>query len=102
MGNNIKTWEEAWDDLDAAYAMPCKTPDEAKKRGNAEDSATGEIIKLIVNDFDGKINAKQARIIWKLAYEQGHAYGCRDIAFHLETLMDTFRDFVAEGEKAEA
>lgn len=134
MKKKLKTWEEAWADLDAAYRMSCKSTrkrfpkgyvfDEEKSvRWNAEEvernneaaqketselqrnrstainSATGEIVKLIVHKFDDKINEKQACIIWNLAYEEGHAYGCIEIENHLDELMNTFKDFIAKGEQ---
>ena len=132
MKNKLKTWEEAWADLDAAYKMSCRSTrkkfpkgyvfDEDKSvRWNAEEveqnnkasqeetselqrnrsvainSATSEIVKLIVHEFDDKINEKQAYIIWNLAYEKGHAYGCPEIEIHLEELIGTFKDFIAKG-----
>lgn len=134
MKNKLKTWEEAWADLDAAYKMSCRSTrkkfpkgyvfDEDKSvRWNAEEveknnkasqeetselqrnrsvainSATSEIVKLIVHEFDDKINEKQAYIIWNLAYEKGHAYGCQEIEIHLEELIGTFKDFIAKGEQ---
>ena len=134
MKKKLKTWEEAWADLDAADMMSCKPTgkkfpkgyvfDEDKSvRWNAEEvarnnesvqkevselqrnrsaainAATSEIVKLIIHEFCGKINEKQAYIIWTLAYEKGHAYGCPEIKIHLEELIGTFKDFIAKGEQ---
>lgn len=132
MKKKLKTWEEAWADLDAAYMMSCKPTGKRFPKGyvfdenksvkwNAEEvirnneavqkevselqrnrsaainSATSEIVKLIVNEFDDKINEKQAYIIWNLAYEKGHSYGCSEIEIHLKELIGTFKAFIAEG-----
>lgn len=132
MKKKLKTWEEAWADLDAAYNMSLRatrklllkghTFDENKsvkwnseevtknnevvkkeaaervrERNAAINSATSEIVKLIVREFDYKINEKQAYIIWNLAYEKGHSYGCSEIEIHLKELIETFKAFIAEG-----
>lgn len=132
MKKKLKTWGEAWADLDAAYMMSCKPTGKKFPKGyvfdenksvkwNAEEvirnneavqkevselqrnrsaainSAVSEIVKLIVCEFDYKINEKQAYIIWNLAYEKGHSYGCSEIEIHLKELIETFKAFIAEG-----
>ncbi len=134
MKKKLKTWEEAWEDLDAAYRMSCKSTrkrfpkgyvfDEDKSvRWNAEEvernneaaqketselqrnrsiaisSATDEIVKLIVHEFNEKINEKQAYIIWNLSCRKCCAFVCSEIEMYLEELMSVFKDFVAKGEQ---
>lgn len=134
MKKKLKTWEEAWADLDSAYMMSCKPTGKRFPKGyvfdenksvkwNAEEvirnneavqkevselqrnrsaainSATSEIVKLIVREFDYKINENQAYIIWNLAYEEGHSYGCTEIEIHLKELIGTFKAFIAKGDE---
>lgn len=130
MKKKLKTWGEAWADLDAAYMMSCKPTGKKFPKGyvfdenksvkwNAEEvirnneavqkevselqqnrsiainTATDEIVKLIVHEFDCSITKNQAYIIWNLAYEKGHAFGCSEIRTHLEELIGVFKEFVS-------
>lgn len=137
MKNELKTWEEAWADLDAAYSLPVFPDgknlkygyvfDEEKsvkwnewnaeqvekynsarnkeafelqqKRNIAITEAVDEICKLIVIEFYNKINVDQARVIYDMAYEDGHAFGYTEIRSVLGELIDKFKDFVEKGEQ---
>ena len=134
MKNELKSWEEAWADLDAAYSLP-SFPDgknlkygyvfdeEKSVKWNAEqvekynsarnkeafelqqnrniaiNEAADEICKLIVIEFYNKINVEQARVIYDMAYEDGHAFGYTEIRSVLGELIDKFKDFVEKGEQ---
>lgn len=134
MKNELKSWEEAWADLDAAYSLPmfpdCKNlkygyvfDEEKSVKWNAEqvekynsarnkeafelqqnrniaiNEAADEICKLIVIEFYNKINVEQARVIYDMAYEDGHAFGYTEIRSVLGELIDKFKDFVEKGEQ---
>lgn len=72
-----------------------------KARSLAINQATDSIIALIVDEFYGKINSKQAKVIWNIAYDSGHSGGRYEIKAQLQRLMDAFYDFVKNGERAE-
>lgn len=133
MKNELKSWEEVWADLDAAYSLPmfpdCKNlkygyvfDEEKSVKWNAEqvekynsarnkeafelqqsrniaiNEAVDEICKLIVIEFYNKINVEQARVIYDMAYEDGHAFGYTEIRSVLGDLIDKFKDFVEKGD----
>lgn len=66
-----------------------------RNRSIAINTATDEIVKLIVQEFDCSITKNQAYIIWNLAYEKGHAFGCSEIGTYLKELIDVFKEFVS-------
>ena len=134
MKNELKSWEEAWADLDAASSLPMFPDGKNLKYGyvfdeeksvkwNAEqvekynsarnkeafelqqnrniaiNEAADEICKLIVIEFYNKINVEQARVIYDMAYEDGHAFGYTEIRSVLGELIDKFKDFVEKGEQ---
>lgn len=134
MKNGLKSWEEVWADLDAAYSLPmfpdCKNlkygyvfDEEKSVKWNAEqvekynsarnkeafelqqsrniaiNEAVDEICKLIVIEFYNKINVEQARVIYDMAYEDGHAFGYTEIRSVLGDLIDKFKDFIEKGEQ---
>lgn len=68
--------------------------DKQRERSAAINKATEDLVSLIVDYFDGKINEQQARIIWNLAYDKGHSGGAYEINAHLQDLLPVFSDFM--------
>ena len=82
-------------------AIQKEVSEKQKARSLAINQATDSIIALIVDEFYGKINSKQAKVIWNIAYDSGHSGGRYEIKAQLQRLMDAFYDFVKNGERAE-
>ena len=72
-----------------------------KARSLAINQAADGIIALIADEFHGKINNEQAKVIWNIAYDRGHFGGKYEIEAQLQQFMDAFYDFVKNGERAE-
>lgn len=72
-----------------------------KARSLAINKATDAIIALIVDEFYGEINSKQAEVIWNIAYDRGHSGGKYEIEAQLQQFMSAFYDFIKKGERAE-
>lgn len=73
--------------------------DKQRERSGAINKATENLVSLIVDYFDGRINEQQARIIWNLAYDKGHPGGVYEINAHLQELLPAFSDFMEKGDK---
>ena len=59
------------------------------------------IIALIADEFHGKINNEQDKVIWNIAYDRGHSGGKYEIEAQLQQFMSAFYDFIKKGELAE-
>lgn len=82
-------------------AIQKEVSEKQKARSLAINQATDSIIALIVDEFYGEINSKQAEVIWNIAYDSGHSGGRYEIKAQLQRLMDAFYDFIKKGERAE-
>lgn len=78
-------------------AIQKEVSEKQKARSLAINKATDGIIGLIVDEFYGKINKDQARVIWDIANSGRRC----EIEARLERFMDAFYDFVKKGEKKE-
>ena len=72
--------------------------DKQHERSAAINKATEDLVSLIIEYFDGKINEQQAHIIWNLAYDNGHSGGAYEINAHLQELLPVFSDFMEKGD----
>ena len=134
MKNELKSWEEAWADLDAAYSLPSfpdgknlkygyvideeksvkwnneqvdkhnaalveRSSELQRKRDTAITEATNEIVKLIVYEFDDKINEGQARVIYDFAFECFKAVGFGELRSFVEEYIRQFKAFIAKGDQ---
>lgn len=82
-------------------AIQKEVSEKQKARSLAINQATDAIIALIVDEFYGKINNEQAKVIWNIAYDRGHSGGKYEIEAQLQQFMDVFYDFIKKGERAE-
>lgn len=82
-------------------AIQKEVSEKQKARSLAINQATDGIIALIADEFHGKINNEQAKVIWNIAYDRGHFGGKYEIEAQLQQFMDAFYDFVKNGERAE-
>ena len=81
-------------------AIQKEVSEKQKARSLAINQATDSIIALIVDEFYGEINSKQAEVIWNIAYDRGHSGGRYEIEAQLQQFMSAFSDFIKKGEKA--
>lgn len=81
-------------------AIQKEVSEKQKARSLAINQATDGIIALIADEFYGKINNEQAKVIWNFAYDRGHSGGKYEIEAQLQQLMDVFYDFIKKGERA--
>lgn len=82
-------------------AIQKEVSEKQKARSLAINQAADGIIALIADEFHGKINNEQAKVIWNIAYDRGHFGGRYEIEAQLQQFMDAFYDFVKNGERAE-
>lgn len=82
-------------------AIQKEVSEKQKARSLAINQAADGIIALIADEFHGKINNEQAKVIWNIAYDRGHFGGKYEIETQLQQFMDAFYDFVKNGERAE-
>lgn len=82
-------------------AIKKEVSEKQKARSLAINQATDGIIALIADEFYGKINNEQAKVIWNIAYDRGHSGGKYEIEAQLQQFMDVFYDFIKKGERAE-
>lgn len=82
-------------------AIQKEVSEKQKARSLAINQATDGIIALIADEFYGKINNEQAKVIWNIAYDRGHSGGKYEIEAQLQQFMDVFYDFIKKGERAE-
>lgn len=68
-----------------------------RKRDTAITEATTEIVKLIVYEFDDKINEGQARVIYDFAFEVFRAVGFGELRPFVEECICQFKAFIAKG-----
>lgn len=70
-----------------------------QKRNIAITEATNEIVKLIVYEFDDKINEDQARVIYDFAFECFKAVGFGELRSFVEEYICQFKAFIAKGDQ---
>ena len=70
-----------------------------RKRDTAITEATNEIVKLIVYEFDDKINEGQARVIYDFAFECFKAVGFGELRSFVEEYVRQFKAFIAKGDQ---
>ncbi len=81
-------------------AIQKEVSEKQKARSLAINQAADGIIALIADEFHGKINNEQAKVIWNIAYDRGHFGGKDEIEAQLQQFMSAFYDFIKKGERA--